>query len=80
MKVKIIFFLFLFGSFTHVKSQLVNEILNYDYRISTDILTSKLNYVGHTAMKPLLFNDVIFLDSTNEKNVKFHYSNFNSEK
>ena len=80
MKVKIIFFLFLFGSFTHVKSQLVNEILNADYRINTDILTSKLNYLGHTAMKPLLFNDVNFLDSTNEKSLKLHYSNFNSEK
>lgn len=80
IKLKFIILFFLIAFFQSAKSQLINEVLQSDYKVNTDILTSKLNYSGHTAMKPLLYTDVNFLDSTDEKSFKLHYSNFNSEK
>jgi len=75
-----ILFLVFFGAMSTLKSQLVNEILHIDFRSNTEVLTSKLNYNGHTAMKPLLYTDVNFLDSTTFKNISLHYSNFETEK
>jgi len=59
---------------------MTNEILQSDFRFNTDILTSKLNYSGYSAMKPMLYSDVNFLDSLDTKNIKLHFSNFNSDK
>lgn len=67
-------------------AQSSNEILNYDFRLFNEKHTAKLTYQNHTAVKPLRYNEISFLDSTDKfgiinlsfnnfsksSNVKFH--------
>lgn len=77
---KVILFLIFFIFVNGMYAQLPNEILQYDYRIQSEKNISALSYQGHTAMKPMLYTDVNFLDSSDAAPFKLHYSNFDSEK
>lgn len=77
---RIIFFLPFLILACWSSAQLPNETLLYDYRIQSGKVTSALDFHGHTAMKPMLYTDVNFLDSLETDKFKLHYSNFSSEK
>jgi hypothetical protein len=75
---KVIIIFFFIGEVTQLQAQLLNEILNYDYRISqTEKHIGQLQYEGHSTMKPMLFNDPVYAESAANEKSYFYLSTFN---
>lgn len=76
---KVLVILCLMNGATQLSAQLLNEIMNYDYRIDqTEKPIGQLQYENHTAMKPMLFNDQIYAESATSEKSYFYFSTFNS--